>query len=165
MAGPQHPGLHPAGQCRDQPLGDVRRRRGGARGLLSRLGHLVPPQAWLAAGLDLDRSAAPFGHHLCSQPSSSQMCRILGMTSSANRVMFFLVSSCGIEPICSSACRLPTRSVLATSISLSATVAGLPAMMNPSSLRVFQFFSSAADAAMTPGWLVLMANSVLLRVR
>ena len=73
------------------------------------------------------------------------------MTSSAKRVMFFFVSSCGMEPICSSACRLPTRRLFATSMSRSATVVGLPAMMKPSSLRVFQFFSSAAAAAMAPG--------------
>ena len=88
-----------------------------------------------------------------------------GMTSSAKSVMFFSVRAWGIEPIWSSACRLPKRSDLAASISRSATVAGEPAMMNPLSTRPFQFFSSSATLAISPGWFVLMANSVLRRVR
>ncbi|MNW13571.1 hypothetical protein D3C71_2115620 [compost metagenome] len=42
--------------------------------------------------------------------------------------MFLSVSSCGIEPICSSTIRLPTRSWRTDSASCSRTVAGLPAI-------------------------------------
>ena len=111
------------------------------------------------------RSAAPIGHHTCFQPSSVQRLRIRGMTSSAKSVVFFTVRSWGIEPICSRAWRLPNRRVLAASMRRSATVAGLPAMMKPLSMSAFQSFSRVSIFATSSGWLVLMANSVLRRVR
>ncbi len=59
---------------------------------------------------------------------SSQMSRTCGSTSRANRSMFFSVSSWGMEPMCRSTIRLPTRSFLIASVSWSRTEAGLPAM-------------------------------------
>ena len=49
--------------------------------------------------------------------------------------MFLSVSSCGIEPMCSSTIRLPTRRFLIASLSRSRTVAGLPAMTKPFSTK------------------------------
>ena len=87
------------------------------------------------------------------------------MTCSANSVMFCLVSSWGIEPICSRAMRLPTRRPRHASISRSATVSGLPAMTKPWSTSDFQSSRAAAAAAISAGVFVLRTNSVLRCVR
>ena len=87
------------------------------------------------------------------------------MTSLANRVMFCLVSSWGIEPICNRAMRLPTRRPRHASTSFSVTVCGLPAMTKPWSTSVFQSDRAAAAAAISAGELVFMMNSTLRLVR
>ena len=107
----------------------------------------------------------PGGHHLCSQPSSAHKPLIFGMTSLANRVMFCFVSSCGIEPICSRAMRLPTFRPRHASISRSVTVSGLPAMTKPCSTSESQSSRAAAAAAISAGEFVLRMNSVLRLVR
>ena len=87
------------------------------------------------------------------------------MTCSAYIVMFCLVSSWGIDPICSRATRLPTRRPRHASISRSATVSGLPAMTNPWSTSDPQSSRAAAAAAISAGVLLLRTNSALRRVR
>jgi hypothetical protein len=56
-----------------------------------------------------------------------------GSTSLANRSMFFLHNSVGIEPKCSSESRWPMRRRLTPSMSCSRTVFGLPTMTKPRS--------------------------------
>ena len=84
---------------------------------------------WAKRSLGRPTAAFPrsfSGHQWFSQPSSSQMSRSLGRTSFPNRSMFFRVSSWGMEPMCSSTIRLPTRSFLMASSNWSTTDAGLP---------------------------------------
>src|SRR5204863_2540560 len=76
------------------------------------------------------------GHQWLTQPSSSQTPRRWGRTSRAKRSMFSRASSCGIEPICRSTMRLPTRRPsITSSFNRSRTVAGLPAMTYPRSTK------------------------------
>src|SRR6266851_5811318 len=81
----------------------------------------------VTAGSERARSFS--GHQWLTQPSSSQKPRRDGSTSREKRSMFCRVSSWGMEPICRSTIRLPTRRPLTTSSSRRwRTVAGLPAM-------------------------------------
>src|SRR5262249_22200865 len=71
--------------------------------------------------------------HQRSSYLSSHKSAIFGKTSRANRSMFFLHSSVGMEPKCSSASRWPMRARLMPSRSCSRTVLGLPTMTKPRS--------------------------------
>src|SRR5216683_8097952 len=102
-------------------------RRGRHRYLLARAESPLAPRA---APAFLPPSIRRFGHQLLTQPSSSHTLRKCGRTSLLKRSIFLSVNSCGIEPICSSTIRLPTRSFFTAAINWSRSVAGLPAMTN-----------------------------------
>ena len=112
----------PAGPWTERACGPGPARR-------ERSGPSAPSDAPLGPWAPTWRRGAPGATSGSPIPRRPRCRADAGRTSVARRVMFFRVSSWGMDPMCTSSIRFPTRSPFTTSSSRRwRTVAGLPAM-------------------------------------